>query len=467
MKVYRLLFYFFLLNCIPLARAGTINISGTGNGYAGVELKLFFQTDPVSKRLKPLFRVRCDSTGSFSCEIPSSGDGKLYIKAGIYSFFLYTREGSEYVLRLPEFYEKTEGEKHNPFFVETSIIPQVINNQKDINNFIRIFDTEFNPVYNDVADRIFKNYGKSDIPGLIQKLNSLSGIDTSSFFLDFVKFRMIMLNRVAQGEYPGRMEDSLMINLKFLPRNPAYIDLINQQFTGYFRAIQNGPFKEEYLRAIATSSVVGLKDILRKDGKAENISLQEYVIMLDIYSEYYYGTIPPGNALAILSELKMSGSVVFIRGTAAILLERMNSLRAGTLPPDFSLLDEYGKPVTPADFKGKYLLITFARSDNPYTVEEYHLLTMWFGKYSNDLQIITILTDSNFHSALEKMKKQGFSWKMLDGSRADMLEYTYDIKMYPSFMLIDREGKIAIPDCPFPSEYLESIIKRLVNGSGS
>jgi len=36
--------------------------------------------------------------------------------------------------------------------------------------------------------------------------------------------------------------------------------------------------------------------------------------------------------------------------------------------------------------------------------------------------------------------------------------------MYPSFMLIDREGKILADPSPFPSENLEAVIAKILMG---
>jgi hypothetical protein len=68
------------------------------------------------------------------------------------------------------------------------------------------------------------------------------------------------------------------------------------------------------------------------------------------------------------------------------------------------------------------------------------------------------------------MKNSGFNWVFLDGSQADSLEYLYDIKMYPVFIFLDREGKIIASPAPFPSENLELMVSKLlqkdVNRSG-
>jgi hypothetical protein len=105
----------------------------------------------------------CDKQGSFTCEIPCNRSEIIYIKTGVYNLHLYVTEGSKYELILPDYIAKPRGEEQNPFFIETELIPEVINNQHDVNNIIRAFDSEYNPVFNFVAERVFTNYKKEEI----------------------------------------------------------------------------------------------------------------------------------------------------------------------------------------------------------------------------------------------------------------------------------------------------------------
>jgi hypothetical protein len=95
---------------------------------------------------------------------------------------------------------------------------------------------------------------------------------------------------------------------------------------------------------------------------------------------------------------------------------------------------------------------------------EYGVLRTWYSGYSNDLEVVTILRDRNFDDALRRMRTNGFDWVFLDGSDSDMLDYDYEIRMYPSFMLLGREGNIIRSSCPLPAENLESYIRTVIRG---
>jgi hypothetical protein len=462
MKIYRVfitLSFLFIVNSI---QAQVITITGSGSGYQGAELRFFFQSDPITKRLKPLFNINCDEKGSFSCEVPCKETELIFIKAGIFCFSLYVTEGSKYEILFPDFISKTRGEEQNPFFIETKLIPQVINVPDDINNLIKVFDAEYNPIFNNVAKKVFDNFQRAEIPGLVEKLNQISDIKGPKFYSDYVKYRRIMLNQVAFGEYPGQVEDSTLINERFVSENQAFLDLIEQMFAGYFRNISSGPLKESFNRAIALSSFKDLKAIIFKDGKAIETQLQEYIILLNLYDEFYSKSIPLENVIHIISDIRSDGSSFFIKKVASIILEKLQSGLPGKIPPDFSLLNSEGRQVSLKDFGGKYLIISFTRADNPATAIEFSIMNLWYKKYMNDMEIVTILTDKDFEYALSEMKSNDFQWIFLNGSSSEFLEYQYDVRMYPTFLVLDRENRIVADPAPFPSENLEPLIRKII-----
>jgi hypothetical protein len=163
-----------------------------------------------------------------------------------------------------------------------------------------------------------------------------------------------------------------------------------------------------------------------------------------------------------MSVLRTGGSSHFIRETATILLEKLRSALPGNIPSDFSLENNDGVVAGLKNFRGKYLLISFARSDNEESLMEFGILNKFYKTYMKDLEVITILTDRDYQSALHKMEKNGFKWICLNGSSIDLLEYQYDIRMYPTFLILDRQSRIIADPAPVPSEKLETLISKII-----
>ena len=458
----RVVLLFFISMLYSSLSGQSVRLNGSGEGYRGAELRFFIQSDPVTKRMKPIFRKTCDDMGAFSCEVPVTGYATIFIKAGACTFMLFVNSGSDYQIGMPEYIPRPAGEDDNPFFLETRIIPEVISDTNDINNFIRLFDQEFNPLFNTVADRVALNYRVTEINAEIGRLNGIAAMRKDPFFSDFVLFRLMMLNNVASGTYLGRVEDSVLINRRFLPENPAYMDLIEQRYGGFLKKMATGPSVNAYFSAMSSGSLKEVRELVSAETGTVEPQLLDYIILMNLYSEFYES---PGSQKAvtgILSAIRSEGSSEYIKGLASVLTDDLLSLLPGTKPPLFSLKGISGNRLSNDDFRGKFLLLSFSRSDNSSSLLEYGLLKMWNARYKDDLEVVTILRDRKFEEAVIRMKNFGFDWIFLDGSDSDILDYNYDIRMYPSFMLVGRDGNIISNTCPMPSENLESYIRNII-----
>jgi peroxiredoxin len=452
---------FFLLFCLPVS-GQTVYISGSGSGYQNAELKFYSQTDPVTKRLKPLLGISCDEKGSFSVELPCPKSEIIFIKAGTFKFRLYVTENLRYQLLFPNNVPKSESEEQNLFFIETELMPEVVNSKNDINNFIRIFDSEYNPVFNLVAERVFRNFKMDELQQEISKLDKFTEVPDLPFYNDYLKCRMTMLKLVASSATQYKTVASEFINSWFKSDNQAFCDLAEQMYSGYFNKFLTGPLKADFNRAIALGSFTELRSVIMQDGKITNKELADFVALLNLNANYYDRSLPGENIRKIISIMKSQGETVSVKNIASVVLDKLNSSLPGNYPTDFSLLNNDGKLMSLKDFRGKYLLLCFARSDNPASLIELGIINTWYKKYVKDVQVVTILADNNFKTASALTKNRGLNWIFLDGSNKDNLEFNYDLKMYPSFLLLDRAGKIIADPCSYPSEDIELTINNIL-----
>ncbi|MGB4292164.1 MAG: hypothetical protein WBJ37_04685 [Bacteroidales bacterium] len=463
MRSLNIVFSLFLLFPLISSPAQPVIIKGNGEGYAGAKLAFYRQSDPVSRKLIPLFIAECNEKGEFQTEIPVKSSELVYIKSGVYRFLLLVREGHTYELKLPAYNPMPPEEENNPFFAGITVIPEVVNNPGDINNLIRTFDAEYNTVFNRVSERVDKDVRKDEIPGLIESLNKLTGYSDDPFFRDFVKYRTIMLNLVAWGEYPGRREDSVLINQKFVPENPAYTDLLEQLYENSFKLLSAGQLKKEFAGAVNSSSPSEIMKILTREGKVVNPLLQQYVILMNTYYGYFSGLLKEENALAIFDSLRTGGKSEYICNLALILKQHATALAPGTFPPPFSLPDSSGRMVTAGDFRGKFLLLVFIKETDYASLSELALLKSWIINFKDNITLAAVITGKNYIDMLSYFRKRGYDWLFLDGTVNPFLADLYDLRIYPSFMLLDREGRIAVRYCPPPSENLEGFLKSILD----
>ncbi|NMC41518.1 MAG: redoxin domain-containing protein [Bacteroidales bacterium] len=439
-----------------------IKVAGAGEGYASEKIEVFLLSDPITARLNPVTVVKCDSAGSFAFEIPATERyTTLYLKSGTYMFKILVSAGKEYNVSLPPFVPIKPEDSGNPFFSPATLIPFVTNDSADINNLAGQFDKRFFEVMTGVAERVANKTKLNEIPRLLESLNTVTGLSEDKFYRDYVTFRMIMLNAVSYGEYPGRKEDSVMINMRFYPENPAYTDLIGYLFRDYFRVLLSGPEARHLEAAIKKSSLAGCEEVFLKDGKIVNRELGHYVVLLNMYNGFYNGLFDAGILSRMLDSAATNGATRYIRDLASTLKENVFRMKKGSPLPQFSLPDTSGKVVTPATYRDKYLLIVFIGGTGQETLSELSLLKSWYEKYREKLALAVIVAGDEYGKISGYFRQRGYRWNFLDASGAPFITNQFEIRLLPGFVLADPEGRLAEDYCPLPSENLEGLIARL------
>jgi hypothetical protein len=446
--------------------AQTVHISASGKGYENAEFRVYRLSDPITLQLIPVLDKYADSSGRVSFDIACTRTEQLIIKTGIYRLNLFAEENSIYELELPAFNKRTSDEDLNPFFQESEFIPEVINDSVCLNNLIGNFVALYNSVFDTVSARVYYNKKTNEIPLLTDILHKYPITDTISFYSDYVRFKKSILELMTFKPFDDKIKSTLFVNDKVAFNNPAYTELIGQVFDGYLKTISVGKIGTEISSAISNGSFQQLKDAVRKDNRIVNDQLLEYVMLLNLYNEFYSGSFRKETVIKTIDNLTVNSLYPNIKSIACIVLEKISRFIPGNLLPAFGLVNAAGDTVLLNDFKGKYILLSFARSDSYLSILEFSIIKMWQNKYESDLKLLTILADNDFITGVAKLRKSGYDWEFLDGSDNEQLLLFYEIRLFPSFIFLDREGKIIMAPCLLPSEELEMMILDKIQRDG-
>ena len=457
-----LVILFSLLFLPKTTDAQQIHIRASGKGYAYSEFRFYSISDPVSRQLIPLFTARADSSGMIIADIPFIGKGRLILKTGIYNLSLFAEAGKTYELSLPQYSGKNSEDELNPFYRETDRVLKVINDSTCLNNLIGDFEDHYNAVYDTISKYLFYNTRLSDIPEIKDELKKYPVTDTVRFYSDYVKCRKSVIDMMTFVRVEEKIATTQFLNDNVDLTNPAYTELAGYLFGDYFKTIADEAIKKEISVAIQNGSLLQLKETLIREDEIRNNKLLEYIIILNIYNGYYAGRYSDVQIIKLLGDVKSVSEFPDIRNISALIIEKVKRLLPGNIPPALNLINESGKTVNFQDFKGKYVLLNFARSDSYPSLSEFSIIRMWKNRYENDLHIVTVLTDDDYLKAVSKLKKDGCNWEILDGSANERLTLLYEIRSFPTFILLNREGEIIAAPSMMPSERLESEISDLI-----
>lgn len=116
-------------------------------------------------------------------------------------------------------------------------------------------------------------------------------------------------------------------------------------------------------------------------------------------------------------------------------------LSKGTEMPDVELTDPKGNPTRLSALKGKVLLLNFTMNGCPHCVEAIETLNQLIAKYKGkDFEVVGINPFDDQASISKFNQKLGISHGTYTTSKAKTEKY--NLEGYPTFYLIDKNGKI-------------------------
>ena len=201
-----------------------------------------------------------------------------------------------------------------------------------------------------------------------------------------------------------------------------------------------------------------LQELVVEDWQLTNRRLLEYVKVFNLYNEYYSTFFRREGSYELLKWYSGNGVYELTRELASRMVARIERFQKGSLPAGFSLPGEDGARLSVNELEGRYVLLSFANSESWQSLSEFNIMKGWISEMGGDVAIVTILTDPDYSKAIRKMRSLGYDWIFLDGSNSPGLERSYDVRTYPAFYLLDREGKIHTAPAPMPSENLFRLI---------
>jgi thiol-disulfide isomerase/thioredoxin len=141
-------------------------------------------------------------------------------------------------------------------------------------------------------------------------------------------------------------------------------------------------------------------------------------------------------------------------------IELTKKISKGSPAPAFELKDKEGKTVSLADLKGKYVMIDFwATWCQPCLAEIPHAAKLE-EEFSKDVTFVYVCMSSKEDNWKEMVAEKPSQQVQLfvEGEAQKQMQEDYQVSFYPTYILLDREGKIITKNIR-PSENGQEILK--------
>ncbi len=463
----RFLFYllFFL---VASGKLLAINISGESPEYVNYPIVFYKQADPFTGKDQVIAKCITDSNGVFSFNLDLPETTYIYSYLGVYKVFLYAEPDKNYKVVLPHRKDKTKEDKFNPFFeyIETQI--GLLNQAKnDLNLLIRMFDDGYYPYYKKHTEQVFSdNLDFEQLDKDIEQFDKPFSKSKNAYFNAYRKYKYGLLRFVAYQHKSKNISDLYFKNQPFLINNPAYVELFNKVYEGYFDYFGRTEIGKRLGTAIANQSYSEVKNVLKQDKVLQPEELLNMVMLHSLFEEFYDDNFSRKSMLAILDSLIDVSTNEIELATAKSVRDQVTKLLAGYAPPSFSLYDVDSNLVTLDDFKGKFVYLNFCSCFSYTCLNEFVMLQNLYNKHNKYLSIVTIVIDDDVQVMKDFVERSGYNWTFLHFDNQPTIFQEYDIRAFPTYFLIDDEGKLNMSPAPAPAEQFEGRLFKALRSKG-
>jgi len=455
-KVY-LVMFILLLSQLSFADTIPTSIHGSNIEYAGSIIKVFKYEDYITLKPQLLATDTVNEKGEFKLSFLQRETLLINIPIGIYEAILFAEPGKNYQVVLPPFQPKTKVDILNPFYKAVQVYLGILNSDTlELNYAI----AEFNAIYHSYIDReyysIYKSPKAANVDSVISSIDKKFESYNSVFFKEYREYKYALL------KFASYMRDYRYVireyyhKKPFLYQNPAYMDLFNQLFTNYLDTYGQTSEGERIYSDIAyAKSPKFVKETFSNNMVLLNDTLQEIVLLKGLHDAFYQNSFPLSSMLITLDSVAINTKVPYHKIVANNIKEKVLKARRGYPAPKFELHDGNGVLVKNSDFLSDYVYLNFISRESFTCQQDFDLLKELHKNHNQDFTIVSICIDNDFQETVDYFKKNDYDWVLLSYNNQKSIIDDYNVRVYPTYYLINPEGKLSMSPALSPGENFE------------
>lgn len=446
------LLLFLTLISISVSLADNVRIHGTNTSYAGSKIEIKYHTNVFTYSEKTITEFEVQADGRFSIELDLNEVTLVFLPLGIYKGYLYLEPGKEYEIKLPPKKDLSPVQKLNPFFEQEELLIGVANaNSKDINISIRKLDDKIDSFINHNFNKIYRKKENSAGIAFSEDLMLEYNDEKNSFFQDYLNYRLGFIEYLAFPASFVKIEEKYFENKELKLNNSAYTSLYKKQYgnflTGYFSQLESS----ELSNALKSKNTYrDIYELMRNYPAYKNVQFRELVIatsVFDAYTRKFYGR---NKTIEILSQLKEHSTNQYNQDLCENYIRKITHLQTNYPAPDFSI-GEYKL----ANYKGKYLYLNFCNTESYPCLQDFKEMTKLKKQFGEHIEFLSIACDWDVTKFLDFTAKKTLDWPIIHIGDQQHLLGKYNVKAFPTYILINPEGKIMKAPAQGPKENIQ------------
>jgi peroxiredoxin len=430
--------------------------------YKGDMLTLYMYDNYIVKNEKNLAKCQIDSVGNASVTINIDDVECVFMHHEKLIYYFFVQPHSDIDVEFVEKMLMDEKEKLNPFFEPVHIAANVIPaSDSGFNSQLMDIDNKSDSIILSIAKNKKENDRHFKDSSVVVFKNSLT-VSNNEFINGYAKYRIATIEYLFKTKPLKDLQDEYFVDKPILYNNPTYCELLNHINEKYFLHRTQRAYGNAFRQTVNKGNLIEIRNTLSQNEYLRNSDFCDFLILQNAYSEFYDSNFSRSAMLEIVNSIAKETANRHIKTIAEDIRSAFVNLLAGYSPPDFELRDMHGNKKSLKSFQGKYVYLGFFSVNSYGCIQDFYLMKQLYGKFGEKIHFVSICIDDR--NDIENFaESEKINWTFLICNNNSDLLKNYDVRAFPTYYLIDTEGKLLESPAPSPSENIYKIFEKLAN----
>ena len=451
-----LLFLLSFVNLISIAQP--ITITGKAERQANEMVRVIVYTDQFSHLTKTLASTQTDANGNFEIKLEIEKADYAFLAVGLKKGEFYLKPGAKYSFKI---LKDTVSEQRS-VFDELPLQFILDANDQGLNSAIGDYNAFYNEFIYRNASRIYQGRQGKLIADYEMRAKMQFGKIKNPYFIDYMQYSFASLEWIGLRKKQNILH-KYFANKPVLYNNIQYTDFFNDFMKAYLSSTEYFDYRDIIAAIKSTNALYTIDKMLKRDTLlATDQQLRALSTLLLLSRKIHNPDLPKGRVAELIEEIHSKNGDEKIRKIAGNFSRKLQKLQSGTPAPFFELEDAKGDTISLKQAEGKFVLLSFIRTDCRICLLQLEQLIGLEKKFANKLQNITIVHGSNYQKVIRYADSRLYDWPFLNLKKDILLLEEYEIKTYPTYAIINPDGSIAMIPAPMPDENLDIYLIRMM-----
>jgi hypothetical protein len=420
--------------------------------YAGSSFNFYIVPNFLTDKQEIIGEGTFDKAGNLEIQIDIKTTMPVYSEFGVYKGWFVAAPGQTYELVLPPIDEKKSS---NPYFRPKLLHFGIKNSTlEDTNVLIESFTRQYTALLSQNMNQIFYRRSLETAEVVVADLQSKFPVTSDEYFEEFKKYKYASLKYMALIQDPTPIMNEFFINKPILYDLPEYSELFDKLFTKYLQYATQQVNGQKISVMLNSGAFEQLMDWLTTEANFDR-SLSEAIVLKGVKPLFYSKRFNTVGLFNILQKISDTSTSLVHKATADKIFNELARTMYGSIAPELNLVDIKGNFVSWENFAGKYVYLCFTRTDNEKFPSHKALLKDIQNNNKQDLAVVIVLEDDEIEQNAALLNCDGFEWTVLRGMTRREIYDAFNVRMLPTYFLVDPQGRMAGSQAPWPDENFE------------